>query len=501
MKHKANVKWLARLAGVAIFGWSGSAGAAELPVFPGGTKPFSFVVLGDMHYKRPDFSSRKIASAIAASVKDSEPPVAFVCQTGDIAEGGVYDMKDGKRVFRLANHDETKTELDFAMRDVTEKFQLPLFIAVGNHDKHGGGTAFPAAAWPLLSRELNAPVTNNCYGFRHGNSAFVFLDFAPADHQAQQDQIRSLLQQAQAQGGLKHIFLFAHYPLWTLIRPGFSSAKLTESLLPIFKEFPVDAFFCGHTHNTSAWVRQFEGATITQIQGVACQDSPELTPMEERRTFLLPMDELSYYWGYLSGPPNGLFLVSVDGARVRVQFRTGAQLIREFEWQEPGKLTDRMKPAPRPRIALDEATLKTATTATLALCPWADDRTDINITLNGEHIASTQLGPTMRSNAFVDERRISIPAGKLKLLRLNNELTFENPGRAIFALGHAYLEVKLADGRTARTAVASRFCFSASEADGRAAKKKYGWEIIPAAAIKAVTLGQPLGPMPLNFTP
>ncbi|MCX7008066.1 MAG: hypothetical protein NTY53_12605, partial [Kiritimatiellaeota bacterium] len=166
-----------------------------------------------------------------------------------------------------------------------------------------------------------------------------------------------------------------------------------------------------------------------------------------------------------------------------------------------GKLTDLTKPAPRSRVALDEAALKTATAATLALCPWADDRTDINILLNGEHIASTQLGPTMRSNAFVDEKRIPIPADKRKLLRLNNELTFENPGRAIFALGHAYLEVKLADGRTARTAVASRFFFSSSEAEARAANKKYGWEIIPAAAINAVTLGQPLGPMPLNFTP
>jgi 3',5'-cyclic AMP phosphodiesterase CpdA len=474
---------------------------ATLPVLPGGAKPFSFVVLGDMHYKRPDFSSRKIASAIAASVRDNEPPVAFVCQTGDIAEGGTYDMKDGKRIFRLANHDETKSELDYALRDVTEAFQLPLFIAAGNHDKHGGGTAFPAAVWPMVSRQLNAPVTNNCYGFRHGPCAFVFLDFAPADHRAQQDQIRQLLKQAQAQGGLQHIFLFAHYPLWPLIRPGFSSAKLTDSLLPIFKEFPVDAFFCGHTHNTSAWVRQLDGATITQIQGVACQDSPELTPMEERRTFLLPMDALSYYWGYLSGPKNGFFLVTVDSTRVRVQFRAGAQLIREFAWQEPGQLTDVTKPAPRPTVALDAAALNTATSATLAFCPWADDRADLNIILNGERITTAQVGPTMRSNAFVDEQRIPIPADKLKLLRLANELTFENPGRAIFALGHAYLEVRLADGRTARTAIAARFFFSSSEADGRAAKKKYGWEIIPASALKGVTLGQPLGPMPLHFGP
>ena len=492
---------LAILTCTTVLGWTGGAYAAELPVIPDTGNPFTFVVLGDMHYKRPDFSSCKIASAIAASIKDCKPPVAFICQTGDLVEGGTYEMKDGKRTFRQANNEEMKTELDLALRDVTETFQRPFFIAVGNHDKHGGGTAFPAVVLPLISHELCTTVSNLCYGFRQGNSAFVFLDYAPADYPAQQEQIRLLLKQAQAQGGLQHIFLFAHFPLWPLIRPGFSNARLTESLLPIFKQFPVDAYFCGHTHNTSAWVRHLDGATITQIQGVACQDNPELTPMEERRTLLMPMDELSYYWGYLSGPPNGLFLVTVDGACVRVQFRSGAQFIREFEWREPGKITDIKKPAPCAKTAVTEAALQTATAATLAFCPWADDRAEIGINLNCARIASAQIGPTMRSNAFVDEKRIPIPLDKLKLLQLTNELTFENPGRAIFALGHAYLEARLADGRTARTAVAARFFFSASETDGRAAKKKYGWEIIPPGAIQSTSLGQPLGPMPLTFGP
>jgi predicted MPP superfamily phosphohydrolase len=473
--------------------------AMGLPFLPDSGQPFSFVVLGDMHYKRPDFSSQKIASAIAASVKDREPPIAFVCQTGDIVEGGTYEMKDGKRIFRLANHDETKTELDYALRDVTEKFRRPLFIAVGNHDKHGGGTAFPAAAWPLFTRELGTPVTNNCFGFRYGNSAFVFLDFAPADPLAQQEQIRQLLKQAQAQGGLQHIFLFAHYPLWPLIRPGFSSAKLTESLLPIFKEFPVDAYFCGHTHNSAAWVHKLDGATITQLQGVACEAIPSLTPMEECRTLLLPQEELSYYWGYTSGPKHSFFIVTVEADRVRVQWRTDTQLLREFAWRQPGQLTDLTQPPKPAKVPVTEAALKDATAATLAFCPWAEDGCEVIIRLNGETLTTTPLGPTMRSNAFVNEKRVAIPADKLHLLRLANTLTFENPDRAIFGLGHIYLEVQLADGRTARTPIATRFLFSASAEEGRAAKLKYGWDIIPAAAIQSVPLGQPLGPLELHW--
>ena len=476
-----------------------SARAAELPVLSDSAKPFSFVVLGDVHYTRPKFEISKVIAGIANSVKDSQPPVAFVCQTGDIAEGGTYGMKDGKRVFRQASFDEMKEELAFAMRDVTERFGLPLFIAVGNHDKHAGGKAFPEVALPLLSRELGVTVERTDYGFRYGNSCFVFLDYSPVDVDAQQKFAAEIIQRARA-SGVRHIFLFAHFPLWPLIRPGFSNQRFTDSLLPIFKQFPVDAFFCGHTHNTSAWVRHFDGATITQIQGVACQSSPELVPMEERRTLMIPRDELSYYWGYLSGPPAGLFLVTVDGERVRVQFRTGAKVLREFEWREPGHITDIRKPEPRPTIAVTETTLRQATSAALALCWWAEDGAEIGVSLNGEHIATTRLGPTMRnSNAFASEKRIPIPTENLKLLRLANEVTLDNPHRAIFGVGHAYLEIKLADGRTARTAVSNRFLVSATQAEGTSGGKTECWKIIPPEALVPVNLGQPLSPMRLSF--
>ena len=473
--------------------------AAGMPVLSGSDKPFSFVVLGDAHYTRPKFEVGKVIGDIAASIQDSQPPVAFVCQTGDIAEGGTYGMKDGKRLFRQASHEEMKEELSFAMKDVAERFRLPLFIAVGNHDKHGGNKAFPEIALPLLSRELGVAVTQTCYGFRHGNSCFIFLDFAAADFDAQRKLVEELLAGARA-AGVNHIFMFAHYPLWTLIRPGFSSQRFTDSLMPVFKRFPVDAFFCGHTHNSSAWVRHFDGATLTQIQGVTCQASPELVPMEERRTLMMPMNELSYYWGYLSGPPAGYFLVTVDGARVRVQFRSGAKVIREFEWREPGRITDIIQPEPRPSVLVTEAALKQVASAALALCSWAEDGAEVGVALNGEPVATARLGPTMRnSNAFASEKRIPIPAEKLKRLRLANEVTLANPSRAVFGVGHAYLEIKLADGRTARTTVSNRFLFSATKAEGDASGKTEGWKIIPPEALVSVGLGQALGPMQLNF--
>lgn len=220
--------------------------------------------------------------------------------------------------------------------------------------------------------------------------------------------------------------------------------------------------------------------------------------MEERRTLLMPAEDLSYYWGYLSGPPAGFFLVTVDD-RVRVQFRSGSKVIREFAWREPGRIEDIVKPEPRPPVTVTQADLSQASAATLVLCPWAEDRVDVEVSINGERVTAAQLGPTMRSNAFVDEKRIPIPADKRKLLRLANEVAFSNPNRSVFGIGHACLEAVLADGRIARTDVSNRFLFSATEAEGAAEKKTHGRKIIPPGVLSGVSLGQPLGPMRLSF--
>ncbi|MCX7886332.1 MAG: metallophosphoesterase [Verrucomicrobiae bacterium] len=471
------------------------ATGAELPVLRDTRQAFRFVVLGDVHYTRPQFAVSNVIARIAESVRDSQPPVAFVCQTGDIAEGGGYTVQDGKRVFRRATPDDMREELAFAVRDVTERFGCPLFIAVGNHDKHDGGKAVAEVVWPAISRQLGVTVAQDCYGFRHGNSCFVFLDFAPRDYLGQQQLVLKWLEEARS-AQCRHIFLFAHYPLWVLVRPGFSSQRFTESVLPVFRRFPVDAFFCGHTHNTSAGVRRFDGATITQLQGVACQASRGLIPMEEARTLLVPRSELEYYWGYLSGPAAGFFLVTVDGDRVQVQFRSGAKTIREFEWRQPGRITDLSKPPVPAKAKVTETMLQQARAAALVICPWAEERAEVGVVLNGERVATFELGPTPRSNAFASEKRVQLPVSKLRLV---NEIVLENPGRAVFAVGHCHIEVRLSDGRVVRSAVSDRFFFSATEAEGKAAGQAYGWGIIPPSLQAVAGLGQPLGPMRLCF--
>lgn len=477
-----------------------SAAFADMPVLSASAEPFSFIVMGDLHLSRPAFTSQQAVQEIAASVENVHPPLAFVCQTGDLAHGEA----EGHKQLDPAGMAE---ELSFAVTCVTQQFNAPLFIAVGNHDKHATAAPYRETVLPVLSRELGVTLDRNYYAFRYGNACFVFLDYGDyskqghaMDYAAQRRFLEATLAQARADAGIRHVFAFGHYPFWPAVRPGFCNTRFTDSVVPVLAAHPVDAYFCGHTHNSGAWVRHVNGMPVVQIMGVAMDASRPLQSMDETRTLLMPRGELSYGWGYLSGPPNGFYRVEVDGPCVRVQFRSGREVLREFTWREPGKITDVRAPSARPPASVSEAALRQAVSATLIFTPWADAAAAFTVRLNGGAVGAVRLEPMPSWAAFASEKRVPIPAECLKSLRPDNEIMIENPGRALFGIGNLRLDVKLADGTTARTAVFDRFLLSAEEEEARAqSRSTLGWEIIPPGVRATVRHGQPLGPVRLSF--
>ena len=428
-----------------------------------------------------------------------KPPVAFVCHTGDVVEGGSYSKEDGKTRYHLAGYEEMKQELTFAMKDFAEALRLPIFIAVGNHDKHDKGhRAYNEVVLPVLSRQLGATVSRTFYAFRSGNACFVFLDFGARDMAAQRQLAESALRHAAATKGIEHVFVFGHYPLWCVARPGFSTARFSDAILPLLRQHGADAYFCGHTHNTLVSVRDFGGKPVTQIQGVVSGSGHALMPLEERRALLFPPSESRYGWGYLEGSRTGYYVVTVEGPRVTVQFRVpGKGLIREFAWDEPGKVRDVKVPRGTAPILVTDALLKQARSAALHICPWAKDRTEVTISLNGEQAAEATIGPTYCP--FWHEQRVAIPKAKLHLLRQASRVGFGNPTKAVFGIASARIEVTLADGRTVRTPVSQRFLFSSSRAQAQAAGNMRGWRMAPADRVHAVSLGVAVGPIDLCF--
>ena len=493
-----------------------ACGAEPLPVLEPAARSFSFAVLGDLHFSRPAFEREQTLRAIAASLKAVQPPLALVCHTGDLVSG----EDANHRQWDAAGMAE---EVAGALACITNAFQVPFFMAVGNHDRHGGGTAYAQTVLPLFARQLAVPVTRPSFAFCYGNACFVFLDYMEykatarreSDYRAQQAFLAETLAAVRANPGIRHVFAFGHYPLWAVATPGYENARFTSSVAPALAAHPADAYFCGHTHNTGAWVRKIGETALTQIKGVAMDASDPLIRMEERRALLIPRPEMPYGWGYLSGPLNGHFLVSVDERRVRVQFRSGDKVVRAFEWQTPGHIVDTTAAAPpAPRTvtsgelagamaaALVFTAWRPAPSAALIYRPeqWAEQEVEAGVIVNGEPAGTARIKASPYWAAFLRETRVPLPAEACKRLRPVNDVTLTNPGGAVFGVGSVRLEVTLADGSALSSAVCERFYFSAPQPGGEnSAHAAYGWGLIPAALRESVALGEPLGPLSVRF--
>ena len=483
-----------------------ATGTAELPCLSETGEPFTFVVLGDTHYERPDFRQANLVHAIAADLGDIQPPPVFVCQTGDLVEGGSYSTtQGGKTQFHGADYAAMKTELTFVMRDLAESFHLPLFIALGSHDQHDPGhKACDEIIRPVLSRELGVPLSRACYAFRYGNSCFLILEQVPEDYAGQAAFAKKILAKAAKMPGIEHVFVFCHGALWETFRAGFDNPPLTESILPAVRERVPDAWFCGHTHNVVVSVCDVAGIRLTQIQGVVNNAESPAVPIGQRRAALLPAAQLPYVWGYVEGrgPRASYYVVRVRGKTVNVQLRApGLGVVREFEWNEPGKLRDIKAPAPQEPVRVTADMLKGAKAARFIFCPWSDGRIEVGLVLNGTPIAPASIDPVYCP--FWHERTVEIPKEQLGLLRPVNEIKIGNPTKAFFAVANARLEVTLPDGRTACTAVCDHIYYASTQADAQASEKGRGvlesWKYTPPNMMRKSHWPEPLGPMTLTF--
>jgi len=164
MKH--SLRWGVTL--MSLITWA--CGAEPLPMLEPAARSFSFAVLGDLHFSRPAFERQQTLRAIAASLKTVQPPLALVCHTGDLVSG----EDASHRQWDAAGMAE---EFADALACVTNAFQVPFFMAVGNHDRHGGGTVYAQTILPFFSRSLAMPVSRPYFAFCYGNACFVFLDY------------------------------------------------------------------------------------------------------------------------------------------------------------------------------------------------------------------------------------------------------------------------------------------------------------------------------------
>lgn len=413
-------------------------------------KPFTFAVVGDTHFLHSKFgqpagdtggsfrplqvdqyleSVQYVLMPMMASLKAASP--AFLVITGDLVEG----HQDVELAF-----DEIKEGLEFF-----EGYGIPLLFACGNRDRV---EAFDGVVRPYLGRWLGRTPHERFFFLDVAGCRLIFLDTPSWTRKGAQREWLELTLNGREAAGIDRTFLFGHHPVWPLARAFFTNLDLHLDLPEILQEHPVDAFFCGHTHNQNVLLHRTNGRPVLQCMCASIGLSSEMpTPLDRVQDLLpYPRDVLTCWPGYLENTAPGWFIVNVGRTSVEASWH---HLNRGVEtrlvWHRPGDLSafEKMDHPPDARLIYDD--LSHIRRASLRFCGWHALRQDKQIFLNGMPVGSL---PPANDYAPI---RMDLPAECLEHLRMENRLEIQVPRNEACTLGNFLLEAVLPGGRFVRT--------------------------------------------------
>jgi hypothetical protein len=352
-----------------------TAGALALPAIaaaaPTGGRPFSFVLLGDLHYdklehhdmawldknKAGDLSQIRNYSRIAAditpklfaTVRESvaETKAAFVLQVGDLVEG-------------LCGTEELAARQNTEALAFVEHAQLgvPFLFTKGNHDVTGEGApaAFEKVFHPYLSRQSGGKLDGACYTIEHNDALFCFFD---AYDKASLDWLEAALARRTA----RHCFVLIHPPVvpygaratWHLYSSERDRSRREKLLTLLGKQ---NAFVLGgHIHKYSTLTRTTPGggrfvqvavSSIVnapnvqpkdQLSGVAeytgdqIRVEPQHSPETEKQRRAIYEAEQPFVTTFAYADLPGHAVISIDGPQVTARMYAGVsrQLYKEVD--------------------------------------------------------------------------------------------------------------------------------------------------------------------------
>lgn len=290
-----------------------------------------FAVMGDLHYvqershqralngnprgvtefadiTRNLWMTRHVTPRVIAEIAALKPD--FVVQTGDIIQGHCDDEESGLR------------EMGEAM-ELLERLEAPVYFALGTHDGVVGKREERQVrefVYPALGKALGADsVTKGYYAFEKAGSLFIVLDYTTF---AKEDEQAVFLRHTLAGSGrFEHVFLFAHPPLVCVGRPFFTHFDFVRTVLAEAARHPIDAYFCGHTHNQVSTLHKTGDHWLPQLKSAAL-GYPGRDPVDLRdvRTVLPEPSSFEYGWGYLEDSAPGWWMIAVDGDTVRADW-------------------------------------------------------------------------------------------------------------------------------------------------------------------------------------
>lgn len=461
-----------------------------------------FAVLGDVHYRAPDFERTGYYIPLIAQILDSQDTnPEFIIQTGDL--------------FHAGRGIDVDAESSFAFTHFGETVNRPFFVSKGNHDRH---SQYEKEALPLYSGFLGREITKSYFSFKKAHCQFIILDCTEEDLTGQFSWLKEELKTASSDPQVRHIFVAGHYPLWPVTRAGFTRPDFAGPVAILLAKYSVDAYFCGHTHNKTVTVRLIDGQPLTQIMDAAIVEAgrlfhlapylhhvrpdpenpllPGMLPLEEAHQLFIPEPELLYYRGYQEGSNTSFNIISVIGGRVQVDWYVLDEgLVHSYMWEEPGKIVDLKVPVRQERKTVTSVDPAQIDQAWLYTAFWINgDSVVAPIVLNGMAAGELTLKKTvMATSPFWNKIEVEIGKTAIGSVKTDNEVIIQNPGKGEFSIAHLFLLVKLKDGRYIKSNISPMVLTSFSGIDGGLYYPPTAERYFPSAElIASVNAGMPL---------
>jgi predicted phosphodiesterase len=389
---------------------------------------FRFAVIGDTHYcslagrpqtrrqqglaTLPDYlryagMKERVLDKLAAKLSALRPE--FLVSTGDLIEGGADSEQDEAAALELLGAAVPK-----------------LHVAQGTHDR------------PKKQGQ------QSYYSFSHDGAVFFILDYRNWNQQ----QSSWFQHELGAAHKARRVFVFAHAPLYLWGRHFFDSPEFSRELRELFKQYPVDIFFCGHTHNQAlSWHHGMLQIKCSSV-GYPQQD---VVPLE-RMHALAPEDGHNrFYWGIAEDSAPAFFSVDVDDERLQIcwhSLRATASLRVPARFAQPEILSF---PPQLPRNEQlsdwDFAQVR---------CGWLNIFSNIKQENNSQlFLNGRPLGEIPANSSYAARRAAPLSEEAISALQQSNQLRIRMPDSPIFAIGSISLELLLLDGRIIHSPVAA----------------------------------------------
>lgn len=197
---------------------------------------FRFAVIGDTQGYR-DGVNKKVLETFMEQAKSEE--TGFIVFVGDLITGS-EDSERHEEMFR-------------AWKKIIEGYEIPVYIALGNHDITLESSEDMVRAIFEMPKNGPSALKELVYSFDYENAHFVIIDVEMYGNRHRLGDIQFEWLKGDLEKNEKDIvFIFGHEPAYPIAFHKEDSLSVypseRDSMWQLFVENSVTAYFCGHEH-------------------------------------------------------------------------------------------------------------------------------------------------------------------------------------------------------------------------------------------------------------